>query len=122
MAFHSLAAQHRTDRTRVSQDLAAWLETRFREEITASKWPYPTPPQVRDIVASGRLRDSQKVTVTPEGDITAEWTAPYAAEVHEGGVAITGERFPGRPWTRDPMRELPTKLIELAEKHARRAP
>ena len=111
--MYSLAAQFKADRKRLSTDLAAWLDTRFREEITSAKWAFPTPPQVRDIVESGRLRDSQKHTVSPEGVITFEWTAPYATEVHEGGVGLNGGRFPGRPWTRDPLAELPTKVAQL---------
>lgn len=95
------------------KELATWLDTRFREEITAVKWPFPTPPQVRDIVASGRLRDSQTHTVTPEGDIQFTWNAPYAPQVHEGGVGLDGQRFPGRPWTRDPLEEMPAKFAEI---------
>jgi hypothetical protein len=86
---------------------AARLSTRFREEFNARDWDYPTPPRTRDIVDTGRLRDSQSHTVSPEGVITFRWSAPYATQVHEGGVTTEGERFPGRPWTRDPIAELP---------------
>lgn len=86
---------------------AARLDTRFREEFNSVEWKYPTEPKVRDIVDTGRLRDSQRYTVSPEGVATFTWSTPYAAQVHEGGVTTEGVRFPGRPWTRDPIAELP---------------
>lgn len=92
------------------------LDTRFREEIESEEWKYPTPPKVRDIVDTGRLRDSQVSTITPEGAYEVRWTADYAQQVHEGGVTTSGQRFPGRPWTRDPIAELPEIFSEeLAE-------
>lgn len=99
--------------SRAVADLGTWLDQRFREEITSSKWQYPTAPQLRDIVDSGRLRDSQRVTVTPENAIIAEWPVPYATEVHEGGTTLDGRRFPGRPWTRAPLTETGAKFAEL---------
>ena len=83
------------------------LSQRFREEIESPEWKYPTPPRVRDIVDTGNLRDSQVTTVKSDGSFEVQWTAPYAAQVHEGGVTTQGQRFPGRPWTRDPIAELP---------------
>ncbi len=94
-------------------ELSTWLSTRFREEISADKWEFPTPPTVRDVVDTGRLRDSQTSTVSPEGEIRFAWTAPYAPQVHEGGVGLDGQRFPGRPWTRAPLAEMPLKFAEI---------
>lgn len=94
------------------ESTAERLDTRFREEIESEEWKYPTEPKVRDIVDTGRLRDSQTVEVTPDGVIEARWTAPYAPQVHEGGVTTEGQRFPGRPWTRDPIAELPQIFAE----------
>jgi hypothetical protein len=95
------------------QQLATWLDTRFTEEISAVKWEYPTPPQVRDIVDTGRLRASQTRTVNPDGSVTFTWPVDYAQQVHEGGVATTGMRFPGRPWTKAPLEEAPAKFGQL---------
>lgn len=92
------------------RQLSNYLDTRFTQEISAVKWPYPTPPQVRDIVDTGRLRASQTRTVDSDGSVTFTWPVEYAAEVHEGGVARTGERFPGRPWTKAPLEEAPEKF------------
>jgi hypothetical protein len=92
------------------RQLSNHLDTRFTQEISAVKWPYPTPPQVRDIVDTGRLRASQTRTVNPDGSVTFTWPLEYAAEVHEGGVSRTGLRFPGRPWTKAPLEEAPEKF------------
>ena len=98
------------------QDLADWLGPRFVEEIEATKWAYNTPPEVRDIVDTGKLRDSMEITVTSDG-IEAEWKVPYATQVHEGGVSTrTREPFPGRPWTEAPLEEAPAKMNEFLDK------
>lgn len=86
---------------------AEHLDARFTEEISAPKWDFPTPPQVRDIVDTGRLRASQTRTVNEDGSVTFTWPVAYAAQVHDGGVGLNGQRFPGRPWTREPLKELP---------------
>lgn len=95
------------------RQLGTWLDTRFTEEISAVKWAYPTPPSVRDIVDSGRLRASQTRVVNSDGSITFNWPTEYAQQVHDGGVAITGLRFPGRPWTKAPLEEAPSKFGQL---------
>jgi hypothetical protein len=93
--------------------LGTWLDTRFTQEISAVKWEYPTPPQVRDIVDTGRLRASQTRVVNADGSITFTWPVEYAGQVHEGGVATTGLRFPGRPGTKAPLEEAPAKFGQL---------
>lgn len=95
------------------RQLGTWLDARFTQEISAVKWPYPTPPAVRDIVDTGRLRASQTRVVNADGSITFSWPIEYANQVHEGGVATTGLRFPGRPWTKAPLEEAPAKFGEL---------
>jgi hypothetical protein len=105
MARRPLDAQFRAATAKATQQLATWLDTRFTAEISAVKWDYPTPPQLRDIVDTGRLRASQTRTVNSDGSITFTWPVEYAAQVHEGGVATTGLRFPGRPWTKAPLEE-----------------
>ncbi len=96
-----------------TRQLGTWLDTRFTEEISAVKWEYPTPPQVRDIVDTGRLRASQTRVINADGSITFTWPVEYAGQVHEGGVATTGLRFPGRPWTKAPLEEAPAKFGQL---------
>lgn len=95
------------------RQLGTWLDTRFTQEISAVKWPYPTPPKVRDIVDTGRLRASQTRVVSADGSVTFTWPVEYANQVHEGGVSTEGLRFPGRPWTKAPLAEAPAKFGEL---------
>lgn len=97
-------------KTKAMGQLASWLETRFTEEISAVKWDYPTPPQVRDIVDTGRLRSSLTRVTNNDGSVTFTWPVPYATEVHEGGVALSGLRFPGRPYTKAPLEEASAKF------------
>lgn len=108
MARLSLNAALKAAMKQAMVKTTARLDTRFREEFDSVEWKYPTEPKVRDIVDSGRLRDSQRFDISPEGVATFTWSTPYAAQVHEGGVTTDGVRFPGRPWTRDPIAELPT--------------
>jgi hypothetical protein len=93
--------------------VASYLDARFTEEISAVKWTYPTPPQVRDIVDTGRLRASQTRIVNSDGSITFSWPLEYASQVHEGGVSTDGLRFPGRPWTKLPLEEIPQKFDQF---------
>jgi len=102
-----------TAKAQAMRQLGTWLDARFTEEISSVKWPYPTPPQVRGIVDTGRLRASQTQVVNADGSITFTWPVEYAGQVHEGGVATTGLRFPGRPWTKAPLEEAPAKFGQL---------
>jgi hypothetical protein len=95
------------------RQLGTWLDQRFTEEISAVKWQYPTPPQVRDIVDTGRLRASQTRQETPEGVIFT-WPVDYAQQVHDGGVSTrTRQPFPGRPWTKAPLEQAEEKFGEF---------
>jgi hypothetical protein len=110
MAKRPLNDQLRAATAQATRQLATWLDARFTAEISSVKWEYPTPPKVRDIVDTGRLRASQTRTVNPDGSVTFTWPVEYAAQVHEGGVAVTGLRFPGRPWTKAPLEEAPVQF------------
>lgn len=105
-----------------TKQLSEWLDTRFTQEISEVKWDFPTPPKVRDIVDTGRLRASQQRTVNPDGSVTFTWPVEYAQQVHEGGVGLNGQRFPGRPWTREPLAEAPAVFGELLRDQLRRLP
>ena len=95
------------------RQLGNWLDQRFTEEISAAKWEYPTPPQVRDIVDTGRLRASQTRQETPEG-VVFTWPVEYAQQVHDGGVSTrTRKPFPGRPWTLAPLSKAEEKFGEF---------
>lgn len=95
------------------RQLGTWLDQRFTEEISAVKWEYPTPPQVRDIVDTGRLRATQTRQDTPEG-VVFTWPVEYAQQVHDGGVSTrTRQPFPGRPWTKLPLEQAQEKFGEF---------
>ena len=95
------------------RQLGTWLDQRFTEEISAVKWEYPTPPEVRDIVDTGRLRATQTRQDTPEGVIFT-WPVEYAQQVHDGGVSTrTRQPFPGRPWTKLPLEQAQEKFGEF---------
>lgn len=109
----NLSAAVEAAKQKASEQLALYLDSRFTDEISSVKWDYPTPPKVRDIVDTGRLRASQTRTVHPDGRITFNWPVEYAQQVHDGGVSTEGMRFPGRPWTRAPLAEAETKFQEF---------
>jgi len=87
------------------------LVRRFTEEVNADKWTWPNPPSPRDIVDTGRLRDSlnnpnhtgpRTPTVEKTGDLVRAvhtWHVPYAVYVHEGYTLRSGFFGPPRPWT-----------------------
>ena len=106
----SLSDQLNAATTQAMKQFSTWLDGRFTEEISSTKWTYPTPPKVRDIVDTGRLRASQTRSVNADGSATFTWPVDYAQQVHEGGVATTGMRFPGRPWTKVPLEEASDKF------------
>ncbi len=113
MAAERLTRQFQLAQAKAMRELGLWLDQKFTEEISAPKWSYPTPPQVRDIVDTGRLRASQTREETPEG-IIFTWPVEYAGQVHEGGVSTrTRQPFPGRPWTKAPLEQASEKYGEL---------
>lgn len=90
-------------------DFSAYLGRRFTAEITAEKWDWPRDPSPRDIVDTGNLRRSLRITRgvnQQQLETYFDWTAPYAALVHDGAVfrATDAEgnarTMPARPWTR----------------------
>lgn len=95
-------------------ELERWFLVETRREIETSKWPFATPPRVRDIVDTGRLRDSVVVTRTVTGGFSVTWNVDYATSVHEGGVdPETGARYEGRPWTRDVIARIPSVFTQF---------
>ena len=107
------------------RQLGLWLDQRFTEEISAVKWAYPTPPQVRDIVDTGRLRASQYRTETKNGDavgVVFTWPVEYAQQVHDGGISTrTRQPFPGRPWTQAPLAQSQEKFGEYLSNQTKRS-
>ena len=94
-------------KSKAMRQLAIRLETRFTDEISSVKWGWPNPPTQRDIVDTGRLRASLTREMNPDDSVTFTWATEYASHVHEGYVATNGQRYPARPWTREPLKEVP---------------
>lgn len=87
---------------------STWLDQRFSEELSSNKWDWPVEPSPRDIVNNGQLRASQTRQVQEDGSVVFSWPVEYATPVHDGYVTRQGRRrMPGRPWTRQPLEELP---------------
>lgn len=88
--------------TLVEADLKVALNTSIN---TKWQWPYGAP---RDIVDTGKLRDSLQIKTTflqTKVQFQVAYTAPYAAFVHYGGmIKPYGNKnardvlIPGRPW------------------------
>lgn len=89
-------------------DFSAYLGRRFTQEITDEKWDWPRDPSPRDIVDTGNLRRSLRITrgISEPLETYFDWAAPYASVVHDGAVfkATDAEgnprSMPARPWTR----------------------
>jgi hypothetical protein len=97
-------------KAKAMRQLAVYLEASFTDEISAVKWGWPNPPTTRDIVDKNRLRSSLTREINEDDSVTFTWATDYASHVHEGYVATNGQRYPARPWTREPLKEVPTKF------------
>jgi len=120
IATRSISADFVNAQRKTMADLAIWFNRRCREEMNSPEWAYPTNPKIRDIVDTGNLRDSARLRMLPGGGFDITWAADYATEVHEGGTSPEGVRFPGRPWTRDPLAELPAMYAKLLAENLQR--
>ena len=115
----SFADDFDAKRQRALIRLALWFSARCSEEIRTPKWEALTPPRIRDIVDSGKLLNSQGITIDPDGSFTVNWGVDYALEVHEGSYTTGGQRILARRWTEEPLAELPDKFAEfLAQEFA----
>jgi hypothetical protein len=100
-------------------DLSAYMGRRFTNEISDEKWEWPRDPSPRDIVDTGNLRRSLRITrgLNPNQlETYFDWTAPYASVVHDGAVFRSTDAegnarsMPARPWTR-PVLYNPDSLV-----------
>jgi hypothetical protein len=90
------------------------LDTAFSQKISSSEWPWPGPTKrrngqtvtsPRDIIDTGELDSSQRLTRPKRGTWIWLWTAPYALFVHEGATLRGGGEYPARPWTKAAVAE-----------------
>lgn len=99
---------------RALERLSEWLRRRFVEEMSNPKWEWDNG-QLRDIIDTGKLRDSIQVELTPSGELTFTWPVPYALQVHDGAVQTDGRRLQARPWTKGPLEEAQQKFNEFMD-------
>ena len=107
MAKRPLNNQLRAAAAQAGKQLASWLDTRFTEEISASKWDYPTPPQVRDIVDTAASVPAKRVSsiLMARSRLAGPWSTPRKSTRAE--FLLLGSGFPGAPgrkplWRRPP--------------------
>lgn len=68
------------------------------QEVISEVGAFPEFPQ-SDIIDTGALKESQKVSFPKPGQVKFEWPVPYSIYVHEGYMLKNGASQPGRPWT-----------------------
>ena len=75
------------------------LGVEFTKAISSPIWGW-VDGSTRDIVDTGRLRDSQSLPDEEKpGQWMFAWNVEYAAAVHEGATMRNGNKLPARPWT-----------------------
>lgn len=85
------------------------LAPKFQAEIEADKWP----PDSRDIVDTGALRDSYEGFIGPDGkEYFHSWNVDYAAIHHEGAILANGGQIAAKPWTKEPLEDFPQEFDE----------
>lgn len=90
------------------------LGREMQRQLTDPKWAWPTQPSPRDIVDTGRLRDSYQGTA--DGlEYEHAYPVRYALAVHNGAVMRNGSQ-PARPWVKQAVKE-----FDFAESYAQLA-
>ncbi len=84
----------------------AWKDTtqimggEFTKGITDPIYNWPRGESPRDIVDTGRLRSSQRVSRISDLTTNYTWAVDYALAAHNGAKLRNGTFLPARPWTR----------------------
>lgn len=103
---------------------SATTEKEFRAELTSSKWAWPrltrrsrgqlvfSPRDINDTGALLRSYRQRKV----RGGVEHAWDVPYANVVHDGARLKSGTLVPPRPWTKEPLKRLPTHMAQEMER------
>jgi hypothetical protein len=86
------------------------LDIELRKAITDPIWDWPRGESPRDIVDTGRLRNSQIMVRLGNRRAMYTWRVPYASIVRNGAVLRNGTVIPARKWD-----ELAINRAELPE-------
>lgn len=83
---------------RAFKDATLIMDGEFKKAISDPIYPWPKGETPRDVVDTGRLRNSQEYSYSYK---TARYTWPteYAAAVHNGYLTRGKTAMPARPWT-----------------------
>jgi hypothetical protein len=76
------------------------LEGELVKAITDPIYSWPSGESPRDIVDTGQLRASQKLTFLKPLKAAYLYPVEYAAAVHSGAVFKNGTKLPARAWTK----------------------
>lgn len=81
------------------RETALLLGSEFTKAITDPVYPWPSGENPRDIVDTGALRRSQRVSYPAKMKAIFIWSVNYSAAVHNGAILRNGGRLPARRWT-----------------------
>jgi hypothetical protein len=91
------------------ESVVAGLDDAFAQKLASPEYQWPgttkrqngsTVGSPRDIIDTGELDSSQRLSRAGKGDWLWTWTADHALLVHEGATLRNGGEYPARPWTR----------------------
>jgi hypothetical protein len=89
--------------------VVAGLDSEFADKISSIEYDWPNTTRrrngqvvtsPRDIIDTGELDSSQRLTRARRGDWRWFWMAPHSLIVHQGATLRGGGFYPARPWTR----------------------
>lgn len=92
-----------------AESLVAGLDSAFAQKISSSEYSWPrttkrrngqTVRTPRDIIDTGALDSSQRLSRPNRAEWQWQWDVPYAVLVHEGATLQSGAEYPARPWTK----------------------
>ena len=90
------------------EQVVAGFDSALTQAISARAYPWPnrtrrrngrTVSSPRDIIDTGELDSSQRLTRESRFVWRWDWTAAYALFVHEGVTLRNGTELPARRWT-----------------------
>lgn len=80
------------------RDMTLIMDGAFKKALTDPVYPWPKGESPRDVVDTGRLRDSQ-IYQFSQGTAVYSWPLEYGAAVHNGYITRGRTAMPARAWT-----------------------